>query len=56
MTVKELIEELQKMPQDAIIYAEGELADKVCYENADGNSPVVRIFKTWDIDFVTRYD
>ena len=52
MTVAKLIEELRNVPQDAIVFAEGELADKVIYEKI-GN--VARIFKTWDIDFVTRY-
>ena len=52
MTVGELIEELKNMPQDAIIFAEGEQADKLVYEEI-GN--VVRIFKTWDVDFVTGY-
>lgn len=53
MTVAELIEELKKVPQDAIVFAEGEQADKVVYEKI-GN--VARIFKTWDVDFVTRYE
>lgn len=52
MTVAELIEELKGVPQDAIVFAEGEQADKVVYEKI-GN--VARILKTWDIDFVTRY-
>jgi hypothetical protein len=32
MTVTELIERLKQMPQDAHVYAEGELADKVIFE------------------------
>ena len=52
MTVTELIEELKSVPQDAIVFAEGEPADKVVYEKI-GN--VARIIKTWDINFVTRY-
>ena len=51
MTVAELINELHTMPQDALVYAEGEMADKVILENCDGNQ-YVRIFKAWDIDFV----
>lgn len=51
MTVAELIEELKNMPQDAIVFAEGEQADKVVYEKI-GN--VVRIFKAWDVDFIAR--
>ena len=51
MTVAELINELQMMPQDALVYAEGESADKVILESCDGNQ-YVRIFKAWDIDFV----
>lgn len=53
MTVAELIEELQNVPQDAIVFAEGEQADKVVYEKI-GN--VARIFKAWCVDFVTRYE
>lgn len=52
MTVSELIEELRNVPQDAIVFAEGKPADKVVYEKI-GN--VARIFKAWDVDFVTRY-
>lgn len=51
MTVAELINELQTMPQNALVYVEGESADKVILENCDGNQ-YVRIFKAWDTDFV----
>ena len=51
MTISELIKELQTMPQDALVYAEGELADKVILEKCDGNA-YVRIFKAWDVEFV----
>ena len=55
MTVAELIEELKQMPQNAHVYAEGELADKVIFEKSpDGNGGIVRIFKAWDIEFVGR--
>lgn len=55
MTVAELIEQLKQMPQNAHIYAEGELADKVIFEKSpDGNGEIVRIFKAWDIEFVGR--
>ena len=53
MTVEELIKELESMPQNVPVYAEGELADKVVMENCQGNI-YVRIFKAWDIDFVDR--
>ena len=53
MTVEELIKELESMPQNVPVYAEGELADKVVMENCKGNI-YVRIFKAWDIDFVGR--
>jgi hypothetical protein len=49
MTVAELIGKLQEMPQDATVFAEGEKADKVLFEDV-GN--VVRIFKAWHVDFV----
>lgn len=48
MTVAELIKELQEMPQDAQVFAEGEPADRVIHEDV-GN--VVRIFKAWDVEF-----
>lgn len=53
MTVKELIAELQKMPQDLNVYAEGEPCDTVHVENCyDEGSQIVRIFKAWDVEFV----
>lgn len=55
MTVSELIKKLESMPQNAPVYAEGELADKVNFEKApDGNGGLVRIFKAWDVEFVGR--
>lgn len=55
MIVAELIEKLKQMPQYANVYAEGELADKVIFEKSpNGNCGIVRIFKTWDIEFVGR--
>lgn len=53
MTVEELIKELESMPQNVPVYAEGELADKVVMENCQGNI-YVRIFKAWDIEFADR--
>ena len=53
MTVKELIEKLQTMPQDVPVYAEGEPADKVILEGCKGNE-IVRIFKAWNVEFVGR--
>ena len=54
MTVAELIKELEIMPQDAHVYAEGEAADKVIMENCQGNI-YVRIFKAWDVEFVDGF-
>lgn len=51
MTVAELIRELESMPQNVPVYAEGELADKVVMENCQGDV-CVRIFKAWDVEFV----
>ena len=42
------------MPQNATVYAEGELADKVIMENCQGDI-CVRIFKAWDIEFTGRH-
>ena len=53
MTVAELIRELESMPQNACVYAEGEPCDKVILENCDGDL-TVRIFKAWDVEFVGR--
>ena len=52
MTVAELIKELEKVPQNLTIYAEGECANKVLVETYKGKPQIVRIFKTWDIEFV----
>lgn len=55
MIVAELTEQLKQMPQDAHVYTEGELANKVIFEKSpNGNGGIVRIFKAWDIDFVGR--
>lgn len=51
MTVSELISELQTMPQDATVFAEGEQADAVILEKCQGNE-YVRIFRRWNVDFV----
>ena len=53
MTVEELIKKLESMPQNVLVYAEGELADSVVLENCQGNI-YVRIFKAWDVEFVGR--
>lgn len=53
MIVAELIKELENMPQNVPVYAEGELANKVIMENCQGNV-YARIFKAWDVDFVGR--
>lgn len=52
MTVKELIDELKKCDENLEVYAEGEPANKVLVETFKGEPQIVRIFKTWDIDFV----
>lgn len=54
MTVEELIRKLESMPQNAPVYAEGELAEKVIMENCQGDI-CVRIFKEWDIEFTGRH-
>lgn len=55
MTVAELIRELESMPQNVPVYAEGEPANKVIFEKSpDGNGGIVRIFKAWDVEFVGR--
>lgn len=51
MTVAKLIRELESMPQNVPVYAEGKLIDKVIMENCQGNV-YVRIFKSLDIEFV----
>lgn len=57
MTVAELIEQLEQMPQDVHVYAEGELADKVIFEKSlDGDGGIVRIFKAWNIEFIGRFE
>lgn len=57
MTVKDLIEKLSEMPQDAPVYAEGEAADKVIFEKSpDGDFGIVRIFKAWNVEFTGSWD
>ena len=53
MTVAELIKELEEMPQNATVYAEGEPCDTVILETCDSNS-IVRMFKAWNVEFVGR--
>ena len=50
MTVGELKEKLEHIPNDLNVLAEGKEADKVIVEECNGNK-YVRIFKAWDIDF-----
>ena len=52
MTVAELIKELEKVPQNLTVYAEGECANKVLVETYKGEPQIVRIFKTWNVDFI----
>lgn len=52
MTVKELIDELKKCDENLEVYAEGEPANKVLVETYKGEPQIVRIFKTWDVEFV----
>ena len=51
MTVAELIEKLEQMPQDACVLAEGNDADTVILENCNGNE-FVRIYQSWNVNFV----
>lgn len=51
MTVGELKEKLNDIPDDLVVYAEGERADKVIVEECDGYR-YVRVFKTWGVEFV----
>ena len=51
MTVKELIDELQKMPQDLDVMVGGETAQKAIVEECEG-SRYVRIFEPWDMNLV----
>lgn len=53
MLVKELIEQLKRMPQDVPVCAEGKLADAVVMELCNGNV-YVRIFKALDYEYVGR--
>lgn len=52
MIVKELIEELNKCDENLEVYAEGEPCNKVLVEYYKGEPQIVRIFKTWGVDFV----
>lgn len=52
MIVKELIEELKKCDENLEVYAEGEPCNKVLVEYYKGKPQIVRIFKTWNIDFI----
>ena len=60
MTVSELIDKLKEMPGDADVYAEGEMADKVieekCWHEDGSEGSIVRIFKAWNVEFVTGAD
>lgn len=51
MTVKELIDELQKVPQDLNVLVGGETAQKVIVEECEGNK-YVHIFEPWDMNLV----
>lgn len=51
MTVGELKEKLKDIPDDLLVFAEGEEPDRVLVEECQGNR-YVRIFKSWDVDFV----
>lgn len=52
MTVAELIKELEKVPQNLTVYAEGEPANKVLVVTYKGEPLIVRIFKTWGVEFI----
>jgi len=51
MTVGELKEKLKDIPDNLLVYAEGEEADRVLVEECHGNM-YVRIFKSWNMDLV----
>ena len=51
MTVGELKEKLKDIPDDLLVLAEGEEADKVVIETCENNS-YVRIFKAWDMKLI----
>ena len=51
MTVGELKEKLKDIPDDLLVFAEGEEADKVVVETCENNS-YVRIFKAWDMELI----
>lgn len=57
MTVSELIDKLKEMPGDALVFAEGEMADKVieekCWHEDGSEGSIVRIFKAWNVELVT---
>ena len=56
MTVNELIEILNNLSdeeKELNVYAEGEPATKVIVEGFEGKPQIVRIFKAWDVDFVS---
>ena len=55
MTVKELINELIKLPPDLMVMAAGESADKVIVEECNNNK-YVRIFKPWNLEFTGRWE
>lgn len=51
MTVGELKEKLKDIPDNLLVFAEGEEADRVLVEECQGNR-YVRIFKSWDMELV----
>ena len=51
MTVGELKEKLKDIPDDLLVFAEGEEPDSVLVEECQGNR-YVRIFKSWDMELV----
>ena len=49
MLVKELIKQLEQMPQKVHVYvSEDEVVDKVIFEKSPDGNGIVRIFKVWD--------
>jgi len=53
MTVGELKEKLKNIPDNLNVLAEGKEANRVIVEECQGNK-YVRIFKSWDAEFVGR--
>jgi hypothetical protein len=54
MTVRELINELEKIDPALEVMAAGEHAEKVIVEDCEGHK-YVRIFQPWNVKFISGY-